>query len=220
MIEMTGGTNYFPVFFDIETTGLNPLAQGWHNYTDYDAQVTAVGLGWFEDYPDSTEEREIEVVYDGSEYRLLFNLRGKMERIEKENGDEDTEFILVGFNSRQYDHPYLTARYGRLRQDPYPFAYSWKRVDMMKALRSRDGKYWNQDDYADHIGVHTEDEYDGSDMPEAFAKNQWRKILDHVRADMEDLMDIFRHEPDVYMNHFYDHYGIESDSVTTDDTEL
>lgn len=217
---MTGGVTYVPVFFDIETTGLNPLAQGWHNNTKHDAQVTAIGVGYYTDYGGEEEGRQIKVEYGPDEYKLLSDLRRRMNSIEDEIGGDGIELIIVGFNSRQYDHPYLTARYARLRQDPYPFCHEWKRLDMMKALRSRDGKYWNQDDYADHIGVHTEDEYDGSDMPEAFARRQWRKILDHVRADMEDMMDIFEHEPTVFMNHFYDHYGIDKEMVKIDDTDL
>lgn len=212
--------SYIPVFFDIETTGLNPLAQEWHRYQDYDAQVTAVGLGWFDDWPESASGRDIAVEYGPNEYKLLSDLRKRMESISSQVGDDGDELFLVGFNSRQYDHPYLVARYARLRQDPWPFCHGWRRLDMMRALRNRDGKYWNQDDYAEHIGVHSEDEYDGSDMPEAFKRDEWPKILSHVRADMEDLMDIFAYEPGVFMDEFYGHYDIDVDHIQTDDVEL
>ena len=217
---MERGNSHIPVFFDIETTGLNPLAQAWHNKQKYDAQVTAIGVGYFDDYDGDERQRVIKVEYGPNEYKLLSDLRDRMHKIEAEISASGVEPIVVGFNSRQYDHPYLVARYSRLRQNPYPFCHEWKRLDMMRALRKRDGKYWNQDDYARHIGVHTEDEFDGSDMPEAFDKRQWRKILDHVRADMEDMMDIFTHDLSDFMNHFYDHYGIDKDMVVLDDEEL
>ena len=213
-------SRYVPVFFDIETTGLNPLAQGWHRYQDYDAQVFAVGLGYFDDWPDGCEEPVTETVWESDEYRMLQQLRKKMHNLADDLEGNDREIFLVGWNSRAYDHPYLVARYSRLRQDPFPFCHKRKRLDMMRIVRNNTGKFWKEDDYAEFLGVEDDDPYTGADMPDAFNNNEWDKIFTHVESDTEVMLEVFKREKEMFMQGFYDHYGIDREPVFIDDVEL
>jgi len=211
---------YFPVFFDIETTGLNPLAQEWHYNQNYDAQVYAVSLGTFPGWPEDTDNKDVTIVWDKDEYRMLDNLRKQMKSIRDSVVPEDSEPYLVGYNSREFDHPYLVARYSRKRQDPFPFCHSWKRLDMMKILFYETGKNWKEDEYAEFLGIEVDDEYTGEDMPEAFANEEWEKIFEHVRSDTEVLMEMFAEEKEMFVSGFYSHYDIDRDVLSFDDVDL
>jgi uncharacterized protein YprB with RNaseH-like and TPR domain len=217
---MTGNVTYKPIFFDIETTGLNPLAQEWHYQHDYDAQVFAVTVGYFPDFPNSWDERETFTVWNTDEYELLEELREKMCNVVDHLELQGDESFLVGYNSRSFDHPYLVARYSRKRQNPFPFCYERKRLDMMNVLYHETGKHWKEDEYAEHLGIEVDDEYTGKDMPDAFANREWQKIFEHVKSDVNVLMDMFLEEKEMFMQGFYDHYDIERDATFVDDIEL
>ena len=202
---------HWPVFWDIETTGLNPMAQEfWSN--EMAAQVTAVGLGtirnWDEGPNVEQSDFQVECYWDSDEYRLLSNLPDRIEAMAF-----DGEPFLVGYNSRQYDHPYIGARFSRLRLDGTPFTHGWRRLDMMR-VAGKDNviakRYPKEGEYADALGVEVYDPYDGSDMPEAFANENWNKIQTHVKADVEESMRMFLKRPDMMMNHYYEHYDINA----------
>lgn len=202
---------YWPIFWDIETTGLNPLAQEFWSETQA-AQVTAVGLGtirnWDEGPEPSQADYQVECVFDEDEYRLLDNLADRATAL-----DYRGEPFLVGYNSRQFDHPYIGARYSRFRLDGGPFVHGWKRLDMMRVAGSDPAtpkRYPKEGEYASALGVEVEDPYDGSDMPGAFKNGEWDKIITHVEADVEESMRMFVKRKGRMMEHFFDHYDIEA----------
>lgn len=213
--------DYVPIFWDIETTGLNPMAENWWS-NEMKAQVTAIGLGaitnWGEGVGVDDAEIEISIVRGGDEYRVLQELSSKLRSM-----DYDREPFLVGYNSRQFDHPYISARYGRKRLNGEPFVSEWKRLDMMRAA-SKDSKvakkYPKEGEYADALGIEVEDPYDGSDMPEAFENGEWDKIDTHVEADVEESVKMFLERKDFMLDVFYDHYGIESDGAIVEEIEI
>lgn len=240
-------TKYEPVFFDIETTGLNPMAQDWWYNTDYAAQVVCVGVGTLKNWRGNPEDAEMDVRVLGgrSEYPLLKRLKnymsaeisaiegwedGEFRDIAPKMGDWDTEAFLVGWNSRGFDFPYLGARFARLRLDGWPFIHERKRLDMMKTdgiflpedARS-DGKpgvksYPSQDEYAEYLGIELgEDSIDGSDVPKKFHDGRLDLVKRHCYTDIEDMMEIFLKKRDVCMQGLYDHYDIMQDAVFTEE---
>jgi DNA polymerase elongation subunit (family B) len=212
---------YWPIFWDIETTGLNPLAQEFWS-GEMEAQVTAVGLGtirnWDRGPGPNNADLQVEVVWDSSEYRLLNVLSDRVRAL-----DFDGEPFLVGYNSRNFDHPYIGARYSRLRQNGEPFTSEWKRLDMMR-VAGKDNvigkRYPKEGEYADALGVEVEDPYDGSDMPEAFQNEDWDAIKTHVEADVEESMRMFLKRPNLMMNHFFDHYDIDAEGSPVEEVDL
>lgn len=216
-------TKHTPVFFDIETTGLNPMAQHFWSEVDQAAQVTAVGIGtvdgWREGQSWDEADYGVEVYVNDSEYQLLQNLERTMEAKLDHIRKDGTEPFLVGFNSRNFDHPYIGARFARLRLDGSAFNHRTKRLDMMRAL----GKHWDEvkrypseDLCLDAAGIESDDPYDGSDMPSAFAEGNHEAIITHVEADVEEMMKLFVHKKELCMQEYYDHYDIEQDATFTE----
>lgn len=213
--------DYVPIFWDIETTGLNPMAQDWWDSADA-AQVTAVGLGvitnWDEAPTRESADIKVSVIYNEDEYSLLNNLGQRLRGMEYEK-----EPFLVGYNSRQYDHPYAGARFARLRLDGEPFISDWKRLDMMRAAAKDDriGKrYPKEGEYAAALGVDVPDEYDGSDMPDAFKRGDWDAIKSHVEADVKESVLMFLEAQDLMMDTFYDHYDIQADGAIVEEIDI
>lgn len=205
-------TEYEPIFWDIETTGLNPMAQHWWS-GEMAAQVTAIGLAriknWrdaegFEDYG-----KDIKVLWDGDEYRLLKVFRDRLEEMANEIMTNGREPFIVGWNSRNFDHPYIGARYARKRLSNHLVNNNLKRLDMMRPLGSdevMDKTHPKQDEYAEALGIEVHDELDGSDMPKAFERDQWDKIDQHVRADVDVMSDIFVERRRACYEELYNHY--------------
>lgn len=209
-----------PIFFDIETTGFNPMAQSWYDSTDYDGRVTAVGMGRSPDWRGTDDPAEVtvdlKVLYDSSEYRLLDLAETRLQEwVNEIRSSGDTPF-LVGFNSRQFDHPYIGARYSRLRIDGSLFTSDLQRLDMMRALGERwpeVGRFPSEDDCLEACGIVSDDEFDGSDMPEFYGDGRWDDIASHVREDTREMVALFAVTKEECMAEYYDHYDIEADAV-------
>ncbi len=213
--------NYEPVFWDIETTGLNPMAQDWWDGEDA-AQVIAVGIGTIENWSDepTTDEAEIDVraVMSVDEYELLTTIGEAMR-----GSDFDDEPFLVGYNSRQFDHPYIGARFSRKRLDGEPFVSDWKRLDMMRAAGRDDiisKRFPKEDEYSEAVGVGVHDEFDGSQMPQAFKDGNWDMIEQHVTKDVEKMVKVFLERQDTMMDTFYDHYGINAGGGVVEEIDI
>ena len=149
------------------------------------------------------------------EYELLEEITSKVQDVFFEDywdsgRNDDIDPILVGFNSRNFDHPYIGARFSRKRLNADWFGHRAKRLDMMRVAGKVDAisDFPSQDDYAEYLGHTTEDEYDGSMMPEFFEKKQMDKIEAHVKRDIKELAMCFVEDKENAMEHFYDHYDI------------
>jgi len=206
-------TEYEPVFFDIETTGFNPMAQSWHNESQYDAQVTAVAMGscdgWLDAESHSECQYDIAVVSGPSEYMVLQKASDRVTDLAQGIEERGKEPFMVSFNGRQFDHPYLGARYARLRQNGYYFTHGAKRLDMMRALGKRFdgvGRHPSQDDCMEAVGVESEDPLDGADMPKAFGNGNFVKIESHAKADVEAMMRLFVETKQECLDEFSGHY--------------
>lgn len=210
-----------PVFFDIETTGLNPLAQEWWSNEEHGARVICIGVGVLTDWRGDVDnaEKHVTVLYDKSEYKLLQNAEREVYKFLGEVGvgnpfEEDNEFFMVGWNNRTFDHPYIGARYSRLRLDGTIFTNEWKRLDLMRVARNKTGKFWKQDDYMEeNMGFRSEDDVTGKDVPDLLSNNRVDKIRSHCNSDLKDLMDIFLFDRKPAMEEFYDHYDIDREAV-------
>lgn len=215
---------YEPIFFDIETTGLNPMAQSWWNGHDLDARVTAIGVGNIENWREANSHKDgeynVDVLWDESEYRLLQVAHDRLVELATQIQSLGHEPFLVSFNGRQFDHPYLGARYARLRLDGGLWHHSIKRLDMMRAL----GKHWDpvdrypsEDDCLEIAGIESDDAYDGSDMPQAYKDKDWTAIQSHVSHDVEEMLRLFIETEDECLEEFYDHYDIEQDVANVEE---
>lgn len=209
--------SYEPVFIDIETTGLHPMAEEWHDNQNYDAQVYVVAFAFTPNWRDAEGLHDLEIVKgfvkDEDEYNLLNRLPERLDVLTYDAYGKNAEPFFVGHNIRKFDFPYLGARFARYRLDGHPFTHGWKRLDTMKVARrddrtgdDRSSYYTSEDDYADILGVEDNDPYDGSDMPGAFDNGQWDKIMTHVMSDVEVNAKIFFRAKDVCIEEFVDHY--------------
>ena len=211
--------DYEPIFWDIETTGLNPMQQEWWSNAEQDAQVICVGIGMLTEWRDDPNQanKHIDIVAGNSEYNVIQRTKETLESVIRDvegpdklgevSFSDDTEPFFVGWNSRQFDHPYYCARAGRLRLDPWPFGHDFRRLDMQRAVYNHTGRHWSQDDYADHLEVGREEDIEGSEVPQLFLNGRLDIIKRHCRLDVEDMMDIFLEEREVFMGEFDDHYS-------------
>lgn len=204
---------YEPVMFDIETTGLNPLAQSWSDYHEHDAQVLAIGIGRLKNWRGDIDDAEIDVnVLSGeNEYVFLEQLQSEMRGIHTEMHDDGKAMFLVGWNSRQFDHQYLASRFSRKRLDPFPFVHQRKRLDLMRVARRVTGEYWSQDDFYEELGYTSDDPHDGGDIPDYWDEGKMAAIREHAMHDVEELCQIFLEVRSDAMKEFYDHYDIDAD---------
>lgn len=213
-----------PIFYDIETTGLNPMIEPWYNQPT--SEVTAIAVGHFPDWQEGGDMIRIDTYLNtgGEEYELIEDV---LNWFESRYSFTDERMFRVGWNIKQFDDPYLCARCGRLNQDPSPLI-KWDRLDMMRPLEipqwwweenKHDGKnrkYPKQDDYARFLNIEFKEGLDGSQMPEAFKEGEYEKIKDHVVDDMQVMMHIFQKEQDKLLKHFTDHYGMDKADVWID----
>jgi len=223
-----------PVFFDIETTGLHPLAQKWWDNTQHGAQVICVGIGVLENWRGrrADAEKRVKVFSNPDEYALLDSIGQDMtEFVEDVIGqpiprpasdawDEVVQPFFVGWNNRSFDHPYMGARFSRLRKNGYPFTRGWKRLDAMNAIQSKTGRIWSQDDWMEKIGVRHEDDITGADVPDMFEAGHIDKIRTHCYTDIQDLMEIFLEDREAMMGEFYNHYDIPADPNYVEEVDI
>lgn len=206
-------SRYKPVFFDIETTGFNPMTPRWYS-DSIAAEVTAVCIGEIRDWADDGKERRSNTFVNrgGQEYETIEEVRDHLEFIEQKYERNGWEPFLVGHNVIQFDVMYWSARCARLRQSPYPISNGWRRLDTMRALElpadanGGSSRYPGQQDYADWLGLDYVDRLDGSDMPQAFADGDYDEIATHVRDDVTTLMEIFMREREDMVDELWGHY--------------
>lgn len=205
---------HFPIFWDIETTGLNPMIEPWMNWDD-PAHITAIAIGYIEDWDEEGEKRKVHCIMNegDAEYELIEKARDAARAIVTKYALlEELNAVMVGWNIYQFDAPYWSARCGRLRQNPYPFGWGERRLDMMRALEfghdHPDGpkKHPGQQDYADWLGIDYLDELSGDQMPEAFFNGDYQIIKDHVIDDVKVAMEIFMQERHMCLKELYSHY--------------
>jgi len=221
-----------PVFFDIETTGFDPLDNpSWKDGPPN--RVTCIAMGWFSkdwwEYDEFSEDFVWTGVYiDEDEYELIDSVLGHgsymdetADRITEENDTEDSAF-LVTWNGRRFDHPYLSARASRYRIDDYPIQHSLRRLDMMRPCARDYGNrsFVSEDDYLAYLGIENDDEFTGSDMKEAFVDRRWGDIKSHAESDVKQMMEVFFKKKDMMYEHFYDHYNIDVDYVDAEEVEF
>lgn len=219
---------YEPVIIDIETTGLNPMAQEGFMGEEFDAAVSAIGLAFIPNWREADTVEELEIVTkpitDESEYQLLDRAPTRVRSYVSEYYGEDTVPFFVGHNLRQYDMPYLGARFARKRLNGEPFVSELKRLDTMRVAGNDsgiDGWYVSEDDYAEHLNIYSDDPYDGSDMPEAYVNGNWDKIHTHVISDIKVNAKIFYKRRELCMNEFDSHYDdVDINPVYVEEVDL
>lgn len=209
-------TQYEPIVWDIETSGLNPMAEHyWNNQPA--AKVAAVGFGILNNWRNASSweevECQVEVLYNDDEYELLQDVSEVFgDILQQVSGDDGSgEGFLVGYNSRSFDHTYIGARYSRKRLNGEPLTHGCKRLDMQRVCNGagRFGTFPKQDDVAESLGFATPDEFTGADMPELVSDGRLDDVASHARADVMDLCRIFYELREDAMDEFYDHYDIE-----------
>lgn len=209
-----------PIFWDIETTGLNPMHERWQArsfyHVDYPSAVTAIGYGYMGGWEDAEtlddcEGWKVDVVCANNEYETLQEGTSELETIVDDNSRiHSRRSFMVGYNSREFDHPYAGARYARKRLENEKLNHGLKRLDMKRVARSDDDvddRYPSQDEWAEALGIPVEDETDGSDMPKMWDEGRYDDIMYHCKEDIKVLMEIFLQKKEEAYAEVYDHYS-------------
>lgn len=226
-VQDDDGADIQPLFFDVESTGLNPLAQEWHNGVSQDAQVTAVAVARMFNWREVEERSDLEigtqVILEPDEYPLLEACRDRLRAKVDHVLDAGEEPVMVGYNNRVFDHPYLGARFARKRIDGSLWNHKLRRIDMMRVCGKSDRtpKYYNkEDDVVEMLGIETDDTLTGADMPEAFEAGDFDAIHEHVESDTVTLAKLFYEFREEALGEFYDHYDIDRDVDFSDEVVL
>lgn len=83
-----------------------------------------------------------------------------------------------------------------------------------------EGWYISEDDYAEHLGIEVNDEYDGSDMPDAYRNGEWDKINSHVLSDIAVNAKIFFQRRKLCMDQLTEHYDdVDIDPVFVEEVD-
>lgn len=221
-------TEYDPLFWDIETTGFDPMEPpAWENGVPN--VMLAIAFGRFEEgWRDAIELNEVGVEVEvavvdgvsgkdnrwdifGAEHYLIddvFGLDGMLMQMEGEIEDMGRDVFLTGWNTRNFDHSYAAARCARHRLDPTPIVNELKRLDMMRPAATDYGNSHavSEDDYLEFVGIDSDDEYDGSDMFDEFQAGRLSSIESHAYHDVVEMMDLFFAKRELMYGHFYEHY--------------
>lgn len=155
------------VFFDIETTGLNPIED----------QVSIIGLK-------TNSETRLWRCWEGDEQTAI---KGAVTEI------KGTSTTIVGFNNLKFDVPFIVKRlegFGHPSLDLWPL-YSKKWFDLYQYLGDdfRSQKYW-----LEKAGIKDEHpELSGRDMPSLFRNKEYQKIEQHLVSDLNTSEALFRY---------------------------
>lgn len=157
------------VFFDIETTGLDP----------FESQIITIQVR-------SEGETEIWPVWESSEAGVIRSFLSFTERVYR----RETRF--AGYNILKFDVPFLAQRMqtlGVLNQG------SWRRLyenlnwfDMYQFLGDEFGKFreWK-------LGLTKKKpgEITNADIPALYANKEYGKILGYIRDEMEGMEEVY-----------------------------
>jgi uncharacterized protein YprB with RNaseH-like and TPR domain len=147
------------VFFDIETTGLNP----------HDSLVTLIGI---------KSEGRIQLWKTWESQGEKATILSAISRVSMVR---DT---IVGFNNLKFDIPFVLKRlenFGHSSAELWPL-YSKKWFDLYQYLGDdfRSQKYW-----LEKAGIKEEcPELDGKDMPACYKNKEYEKIERHLVSDL------------------------------------
>jgi hypothetical protein len=232
------GKNYEPLFWDIETLGLDPMPapawvddqppvvigiafgwfdEGWRSKTDWDYVGINTYFAGLQDVDGDTGKWQL----FGQEHELLEDALGydgdiglAVDEIQR-RGDE---VFVTGWNTRNFDHPFLGARCGRHRLTMRPFGDSFKRLDMMRPAASDYGNSHavSEDDYLDYLGMPNDDDFTGEDMLEEFEKGNLDAVRSHAMSDVTQMMEIFFSKRKIMYDHFFRHYDIDAEPAFGD----
>ncbi|MGD0477288.1 MAG: ribonuclease H-like domain-containing protein [Nitrososphaerales archaeon] len=155
------------VFFDIETTGLDP----------YQSQVTAIGM------KADGVIRLWKVWESEDEHSMIMSALDDVKRVEE---------TVVGFNNLKFDVPFMLKRLEVLgHPSPELWAlYSKKWFDLYQYLGNdfRSQRYWL--DKAEIKEKHPE--LRGRDMPTYFSNGDYSKIESHIVDDLNTSEALFK----------------------------
>ncbi|GEM_PF-2481713 len=204
---------FYPIFFDIETTGLKPLedkiaAIGIHVnseiFEDENEIVTDTKI-WLAEGDDGkhSEEKELEALLEFGD--IIQNLI----RFHRDDGQT---LLLVGYNIG-FDLGFISAR-GAILYQRYPkFGDpAIKQILRVKSVRSLAGllrelprvdlmhvisRYWlntnkhvKMKDVCSALGINYDD-CDGSKIPELVEEGNWVAVEEHLKADLYRLSNLY-----------------------------
>jgi len=166
------------VFFDIETTGLNP----------YEGQVILVGM------KREGKIRQWKIWEIGDEGQLIMDVIEEFTKI-------DLHDTITGFNSAKFDLHFLSTRLsilGKMNSEIWTILHDRKWFDLyqflgndFQSLRLWLGKFEVRREYP---------ELNGKDVPGYFARKEYDKIVKHNEDDLntsEELVSKLRKAKEV-----------------------
>jgi uncharacterized protein YprB with RNaseH-like and TPR domain len=150
------------IFFDIETTGINP----------FDNRVVAIGF--------KPEGKETQVLIDENEKKLIENFVNRL----------GPEIELVCFYSK-FDVGFLILRGLKHEINLNPLR-SCEVVDIAEFINYYISPYRiSLRKLAYHLNIEVRDHISGKAIPELWGKRMYEPIIQHCRSDVETLAKIY-----------------------------
>jgi len=188
---------YFkPLFFDLETTGLD----------SFEHEIIAIGFGFL--------EGEIKVIQRSSEKEIL------SEFIDFLNKNKKSNLLIVGYNIESFDIPFLLARGIRNGIKEVTIIREFFTLDLFKVVLkyiSSRAQLYNQKrklkNVANLLGIEVFDEIDGYEIPQLFMNNNFEKIKEHCESDVRLIKEAFIKLKEFCKLYLKEVYYIDADFV-------
>ena len=200
---------FYPIFLDIETTGLKPLED----------KIVAIGLRTpdeiFDDEEGITTDTKIWLAEDGGkhseewEFQSILVLSDLLQNLIRFYKDDGKTLLLVGYNIG-FDLGFISARSAILYQKlvgsytPSEILQIRKRFKLAGLLRELPrvdlmhiiSRYWlnngraKMKDVCSALGINYDD-CDGSEIPKLVEEGNWVAIEEHLKADLYRLSHLY-----------------------------
>uniref|UniRef100_A0A6M3XLT4 Putative RNase_H superfamily protein n=1 Tax=viral metagenome TaxID=1070528 RepID=A0A6M3XLT4_9ZZZZ len=164
-IKLDLGISYMPIFFDIETLGLNPSED----------KIICIGLGDKAVF-DKNEEVVISYFLDTvSEYSKRYNL------------------VLVGYFNYSFDSPYIISRAIANGFNPSILKYV-RQIDIHHIVSKYlyRSKYIGMNTLLKRLKIENDDEFTGSDVIWLYNAERYDDIKLHCLKDLKKLEEVYK----------------------------
>ena len=148
------------IFFDIETTGLNPYTDSILTIQFKKGTELTVWKLW--------ETPEVEILLKFLDYLKPISF----------------DVTIYGYNCLKFDIPFLVARlnhYNLLNADVYKLIYDKKWLDL---YQYKGDNYMSMDRWLDSYGIKRSCPYSGRNMPLFYENEMYQEIEEHAIDDL------------------------------------
>lgn len=167
-IKLDINVRYSPIFFDIETLGLNASEDKWIAYGQ------------------KIYGKDEEVIFNTDEFKLAKKVRETTMNLKSMPNP-----VIIGFHSANFDLPFIIARSTANGVNMLHLKYI-KHIDMMLVLQ----KYlfsnrFSMDILLKRMGIPNEDKYKGKDVIWLYDIGRYSEIVEHCKYDLKKLETVY-----------------------------